>query len=157
MIEKIRLLFEQMGSPAIVILQTPRAGEEVDNGMGVDFIAIKRMFWDLIIFHPDCTFMAVSGNRWYGKGMSGYDKRVAAIQWTKDTWKNIEKHSKASALENPVSVIFSEPEFKHPQYIQPWQFGHGETKRTGFYLRNLPLLQPTSERGLPRVGLLCIS
>ena len=37
MIEKIRLLFEQMGSPAIVILQTPRAGEEVDNGMGVDF------------------------------------------------------------------------------------------------------------------------
>ena len=47
------------------------------------------------------------------------------------------------ALENPVSIISTRIR-KASQYVQPWQFGHGETKKTGFWLKNLPLLQPTN-------------
>ena len=104
---------------------------------------IENGYWDIIIFHPDCTYMAVSGNRWYGKGMPGHDKRLKAVRWTLNAWRLICEHSDSSVLENPVSVIFSEHELSNPQYIQPWQFGHGETKKTGLRIRNLPELKPT--------------
>lgn len=97
--------------------------------------------WGLIILHPDCTAMAVSGNRWYGKGMRYHDKRVAAIDWTIDLWRLAISLCDRVVMENPVSVIFSH--IKASQYVQPWQFGHGETKKTGFALNNLPLLIPT--------------
>jgi hypothetical protein len=87
--------------------------------------------------------MAVSGNRWYGRGMPSHEKRIEAVRWTLHTWLLICSQSDRSVLENPVSVIFSEPELKYPQYIQPWQFGHPETKKTGLYIRNLPKLKPT--------------
>lgn len=103
-------------------------------------IGLRR--WDLIILHPDCTAMAVSGNRWYGKNMPYHDKRVQAVEWTLELWELAKKHSKRVALENPVSVIFKEIE--NVSYIQPWQFGHGETKKTGFALHNLPPLRPTN-------------
>ena len=98
--------------------------------------------WDLIILHPDCTAMAVSGNRWYGKGMTRYNERLRSIKWTKNVWNLAKQHSNHVALENPVSVIFSYLPNVH--YIQPWQFGHGETKKTGFALYNLPPLRPTN-------------
>lgn len=97
--------------------------------------------WDLIILHPDCTAMAVSGNRWYGKGMPMHHKRIEQIKWTEDLWKLAKRYSERVALENPVSVIFKVIPNVH--YIQPWQFGHGETKKTGFALHNLPPLVPT--------------
>lgn len=98
--------------------------------------------WDLIILHPDCTAMAVSGNRWYGKGMPMHDKRIGQVAWTKQLWALAKKHSPRVALENPVSVIFKEIDNVH--YIQPWQFGHGETKKTGFALHGLKPLKPTN-------------
>jgi hypothetical protein len=99
--------------------------------------------WDLIILHPDCTAMAVSGNRWYGNGMPMNEKRISAVEWTIDLWDLAKLHSDRVALENPVSVIFSHID-ADIHYIQPWQFGHGETKKTGFALHNLPPLMPTS-------------
>lgn len=104
---------------------------------------IMSQIWDIIIFHPDCTHMAVSGNRWYGKNTLGYMERLNAIQWTVDMWNLIKQQSISSVLENPVSVIFKHLEGGNLQYIQPWQFGHGETKKTGLYIRNLPNLVPT--------------
>ena len=98
--------------------------------------------WDLIILHPDCTAMAVSGNRWYGKGMPMNDKRLAQVEWTKALWKLAKKYSDRVALENPVSVVFKHLE--NVSYIQPWQFGHGETKKTGFALHGLEPLKPTN-------------
>jgi hypothetical protein len=106
----------------------------------MDVIPTKR--WDLIILHPDCTAMAVSGNRWYGKGMPMHDKRIRQVEWTMRLWELAKKHSDKVALENPVSVIFKELPNVH--YIQPWQFGHGETKKTGFALHGLPPLKPTN-------------
>lgn len=100
--------------------------------------------WDLIILHPDCTAMAVSGNRWYGKGMPHQLKRIVSIRWTEKLWELAKAHCDRVVLENPVSVIFSALNVK-PQYIQPYQFGHGETKKTGLALHNLPELKPTNE------------
>ena len=96
----------------------------------------------MIILHPDCTAMAVSGNRWYGKGMPLHNKREEAVLWTLGLWKLAKKHSAKVALENPVSVIFKHLPNVH--YIQPWQFGHGETKKTGFALHGLEPLKPTN-------------
>lgn len=105
-------------------------------------IAIQERFWDLIIFHPDCTAMAVSGNRYYAKGKPLYYKREEAIRWTVTTWLMVRNYSVRACLENPVSVIFNV--IPVAQYVQPWMFGHGETKKTGLALHNLPLIKPTN-------------
>lgn len=100
--------------------------------------------WGLIILHPDCTAMAVSGNRWYGRGMPMHHRRISAIAWTRELWELAKQHSDRAALENPVSVIFQHldaPVF----YLQPHEHGHGETKKTGFALHNLPRLTPTAK------------
>ena len=103
---------------------------------------IKSRHWDLIILHPDCTAMAVSGNRWYGKGMPMHDKRIQSIEWTIKLWEIATVCGERVALENPVSVIFKY--LPNVFYLQPWQHGHGETKKTGFALHNLPPIKPTN-------------
>lgn len=104
--------------------------------------AVRSYGWDLIILHPDCTAMAVSGNRWYGTGMPRNDERLQAIRWTRKLWSTAKAFCDRVVLENPVSVIFQHLGAE-VQYIQPWQFGHGETKRTGLALHNVPPLTPT--------------
>ena len=104
---------------------------------------IHQEDWDFIGFHPDCTKMAVSGNRWYGKNTDRYIERIDSIIWTLSVWYQIKNIAKYAYLENPVSVIFSVPAMNNHQYVQPWQFGHGETKKTGLELYNLPPLVPT--------------
>ena len=86
--------------------------------------------------------MAVSGNRWYGNGMAQSNKRQEAITWTLRLWELAKQYSNKVALENPVSVIFKY--LPNVFYIQPQQFGHGETKKTGFATYNLPYLKPTN-------------
>jgi hypothetical protein len=110
----------------------------------MDVISHQR--WDLIILHPDCTAMAVSGNRWYGNGMPKAKDRMVSILWTIALWEHAKAHSNRVGLENPVSVIFPHLENLGARisYIQPWQHGHGETKKTGFALHNLPALTPTN-------------
>ena len=100
--------------------------------------------WDLVILHPDCTRLAVSGNRWYGKGMEKHDERLWAIEWTLDLWERAKEKSDRIALENPVSVIFKHLDAP-VQYVQPWQFGHGETKKTGLalHLSLIHISEPT--------------
>ena len=105
----------------------------------MEVIPLQR--WDLIILHPDCTAMAVSGNRWYGKGMSRNKERDKAISWTLKLWNLALQYSDKVALENPVSVVFKH--LPNVFYTQPWQHGHGETKKTGFALYGLKPLLPT--------------
>ena len=95
--------------------------------------------WDLIVMHPDCTALAVSGNRWYGRGMIHHQKRLDAVEWTMKLWELATSECPRVAMENPVGVI----PMRATQYIQPWQFGHGETKKTGLWLHGLPNLVPT--------------
>lgn len=102
--------------------------------------AIASERWDLIIMHPPCTALAVSGNRWYGLGMPKHQERQEAIRWTVSLFETAKDYADKVAMENPVGVLPMKP----TQYIQPWQFGHGETKKTGLWLHNLPPLKPTN-------------
>jgi len=115
----------------------------------MEVIPMRR--WDLIILHPDCTAMAVSGNGTYGLNSDGTPKprhheRIAAIEWTIKLWNLAKRYSDEVVLENPNSVIF--PCLRKlgaiVQYIQPWQFGHGETKKTGLALHGIGKLVPTN-------------
>ena len=103
-----------------------------------DAINDSMMDWDLIILHPPCTHLAVSGNRWY----AGSEERFTAIEWTVDLFNAACAVSDRVALENPVGAL-STAWRKPDQYIQPWEYGHGETKKTGLWLHNLPKLTPT--------------
>ena len=100
---------------------------------------IKSQRWDLIIMHPPCTALAVSGNRWYGRGMPRNGERKEAIEWTMGLFELAKNHSDKVCMENPVGVL----PVPASQFIQPWQFGHGETKKTGLWLSGLPKLTPT--------------
>lgn len=108
------------------------------------FEAIDYKHWDLIILHPPCTALAVSGNAHYGVGKPNYHKRLEALVWTHRLWNKAISVCEHVALENPVGVLNKMGVLPKPQYIQPWQFGHGETKKTGLWLHNLPPLQPTN-------------
>jgi len=102
---------------------------------------IPKRQWSLIVLHPECTALALSGNRWYAQGKPYYQKRLSAIRWTLSLWQLAIKYSKKVALENPGSVIFKF--LPNVFYCQPWQFGHGEVKQTGFALHGLEPLVPT--------------
>lgn len=108
------------------------------------FEAIRMQKWDMIILHPPCTKIAVSGNRWYGMGQPRHQERIEAVEWTQKLWNEATSVCDAVALENPVGVLNKMGDFPKPNYIQPWQFGHGETKKTGFWLYGLEPLKPTN-------------
>ena len=93
--------------------------------------------WDLMIAHPPCTHLAVSGAKWFR-----FKKReqADALDFVQELMNSKIPHI---ALENPISVISSHIR-KPDQIIQPWQFGHGETKATCLWLKNLPKLVPTN-------------
>lgn len=95
--------------------------------------------WDLMICHPPCTHLAVSGARHFAaKQASGVQQE--ALDFVRLL---IDAPIARIALENPISVISSRIR-KPDQIIQPWQFGHGETKATCLWLKGLPLLIPTN-------------
>jgi hypothetical protein len=102
--------------------------------------------WDLMIAHPPCTHLAVSGARWFKDKLPEQKEALDFVKVLLDA--PIER----IALENPVSIISSKIR-KPDQIIQPWQFGHGETKATCLWLKNLPKLTPTNivEGRTPRV------
>jgi site-specific DNA-cytosine methylase len=92
--------------------------------------------WDLMIAHPPCTHLAVSGARWFKDKVQ---EQAMALDFVRLL---LGAPIPRIALENPVSVISSRIR-KPDQTIQPWQFGHGETKATCLWLKNLPPLVPT--------------
>ena len=94
--------------------------------------------WDLMVAHPPCTHLAVSGARWFK------DKRAEQAEALGFVQMLLDASIPRIALENPVSIISSRIR-KPDQIIQPWQFGHGETKATCLWLKGLPKLVPTDE------------
>lgn len=112
-------------------------------------------YWDIVISFPPCTDLAVSGARWFpAKRLSG--QQDASIKFFLDIWE------KSNGTENPKGIMSGGKyikqwfpkhwermqDIKFPkkptQIIQPWQFGHGETKATCLWLRGLPPLKPTN-------------
>lgn len=115
------------------LLPTERLGNHI-NG---DVLQHLHRGWDLMIAHPPCTHLAVSGARWFKDKLQ---EQAAALDFVR---RLLDAPIPRIALENPVSIISSRIR-KPDQIIQPWQFGHGETKATCLWLKNLPLLQPTN-------------
>ena len=93
--------------------------------------------WDLMIAHPPCTHLAVSGARWFK------EKRREQEEALQFVWTLLNAPIHMIALENPVSIISSRIR-KPDQILQPWMFGHGEVKATCLWLKNLPKLVPTN-------------
>lgn len=101
---------------------------------------IEGMFWpswDLMIAFPPCTHLAVCGARWFKYKQQEQKK---ALEFIRELMKS---PIPRIAIENPIGVISTKIR-KPDQIIQPWQFGHGETKATCLWLKNLPLLRPTN-------------
>lgn len=102
-----------------------------------DVREIINLGFDLMIAHPPCTHLAVSGARWF-KGKQKEQKE--ALEFVRTL---MDAPIKRIAIENPISIISSRIR-KPDQIIQPWMFGHGETKATCLWLKNLPPLKPTN-------------
>ena len=95
--------------------------------------------WELMIAHPPCDHLAVSGARYFEeKRRDG--RQQAALAFVQEL---MDAPIDKICIENPVSIISTHIR-KASQWIQPYQFGHGESKRTGLWLKNLPLLEPTN-------------
>ena len=114
------------------------------------FEAIELMDWDMGIFFPTCTFLTISANKWYkdqpprkSGTLVGLERRNARVEAIEFFMKLYNCKIPQIAIENPIGVMSSE--FRKPdQVLQPWMFGHGETKATCLWLKNLPKLKPTN-------------
>ena len=105
-----------------------------------DVTKLPDEFWqqfDLAICHPPCTHLAVSGARWFK------DKQVEQAEALEFVRYLMNLPIPSIAIENPISIISSKIR-KPDQVIQHWMFGHGETKATCLWLKNLPCLEPTN-------------
>lgn len=92
--------------------------------------------WDLMVAHPPCTYLAVSGARWFAERRAEQDTAIEFVQRLMDA--DIPR----IAIENPIGVLSTRIR-KPDQIVQPWWFGDGETKATCWWLKNLPDLVPT--------------
>lgn len=131
----VREAFSKLGHDAwsCDILETEIPG----NHLQCDVREILGDGWDMMIAHPPCTHLAVSGARWFK------DKKAEQAEALEFVRLLLNAPIERIALENPISIISSHIR-KPDQIIQPWQFGHGETKATCLWLQNLPKLQPTN-------------
>ena len=115
------------------LLDTEIPGQHIQG----DVLDLLGNGWDLMIAHPPCTHLASSGARWFK--LKQDEQREAVNFVLKLAFAPIAR----IAIENPVGVLSTR--YRKPdQIIQPWQFGHSETKATCLWLKNLPLLKPTN-------------
>lgn len=102
------------------------------------FKALNYKRWDLIILHPPCKYTALCGNRWYWNS----PLRIEGAKLCKDAWEKACEICDNVVLEQPKTIM-QRYIGKKSQVIQPWQFGHGETKETWLWIKGLPLLEST--------------
>ena len=115
------------------LLPAEDGGEHIQG----DCLAAIERGWDMMIAFPPCTHLASSGARWFPMKRS---EQAAALDFVRALML---APIARIAIENPVGIISTKIR-KPDQIIQPWQFGHGETKATCLWLKNLPPLRPTN-------------
>ena len=131
--------FRNIGFEAYSCDIQPASGGHPEWHIQDDVLKHLNDGWDLMIGHPPCTHLAVSGARWFKEKQKDGRQR-AAIDFF---MKLINAQIPRIAIENPISIMSTR--YRKPdQIIQPWQFGHGETKATSLWLKNLPKLKPTN-------------
>jgi|TARA_R110000796_G_scaffold28701_1_gene78266 hypothetical protein len=137
---KVRDAFIAQGHDAIScdILPTDSPGPHYQG----DVFNIIDQDWDLMIAHPPCTYLTNSGVRWLHERPERWGQLKDGAEFFRGL---LEANIPKIAVENPVMHKYAVKIIgrRQDQIIQPWQFGHGETKATGFWLKGLPKLQPT--------------
>jgi hypothetical protein len=131
----VRNAFQKKGHEALScdLLATDIPGNHYQG----DVFDIINDGWDLMVAHPPCTHLAVSGARWFKHKTKEQEEALEFVN------RLMNAPIDRICIENPVSVISSK--IRRPdQTIQPWQFGHGEVKKTCLWLKNLPKLVPTN-------------
>lgn len=134
---KVRDAFLALGHDAIScdLLPTDSPGPHYQG----DVFEIINDGWDLMIAHPPCTYLSVSGMHWTTRGLRDPKLTEDALEFVK---KLLDAPIDRIALENPISVISSRIR-KPDQIIAPYMFGHDASKKTCLWLKNLPLLKTT--------------
>lgn len=102
-----------------------------------DVLTLLHKDWDLMIAHPPCTHLASSGARWFKLKVAEQAEAIKFVQAL------LNAPIAKIAVENPIGILSTRIR-KPDQIVQPWQFGHGETKATCLWLRGLPVLKPTN-------------
>lgn len=140
----VRDAFAALGHDATScdLLPTEKPGKHYKG----DVFDIIENGWDVMIAHPPCTHLAVSGSRWFSMKQK---EQAYALEFVR---RLLDAPIPHICLENPVSVISTKIR-KPTQCVQPWMFGHGETKATCLWLKGLPPLVPSNvvEGREPRV------
>ncbi len=136
----VRNAFAALGHDAwsCDLLPSERPGKHIQCDVRDVFYGDRPWKFELMIAHPPCTYLASSGARWWNDPGRA-EAREAALDFVRLL---LDAPIDRIALENPPGAIGSRIR-KADQYIQPWQFGHGEVKSTGLWLKNLPKLIPT--------------
>jgi hypothetical protein len=134
----VRSAFEKLGIPAVSCDILP-SRIPVGNHIQDDVLKHLSDGWDLMIAFPPCTHLASSGARWFPEKRAD-GRQQEAIDFFMEM---VNAPIPRIAIENPVGIMSTE--YRTPdQYIQPWEYGHGETKKTCLWLKGLPPLEPTN-------------
>lgn len=149
--QKVCIAFRALGHEAYSNDLESASGGHPEWHLQMDcFEAIRLKKWDLIICFPPCTYLTVSANMWYkdqpprlSGALVGQARRDAREEAVEFFMKFVNADCKHIAIENPIGIMSTR--YRKPnQVIQPWMFGHGETKATCLWLKNLPNLIPTN-------------
>lgn len=130
----------------------PTSGDHPEWHIQGDAItAILSGKWGLVIAHPPCTYLCNSGVRWLKGNPDRFEKMLSAVQFFVNIKAYCDTDKIPYCIENPIPHKYAVNSFNgysgigsYSQIIQPWQFGHGETKATCLWLSGLPLLKPTN-------------
>lgn len=133
--------FRKLGIEAFSCDILPCSGGHPEWHLQMDvFEALKIYNWGMMIAFPPCTFLTTTANRSFLNNPERWEKRLEAVKFFH---KLLNVKIDKIAIENPKGVISTHIR-KPNQYIQPYQFGHKDSKMTGLWLKNLPELKPTN-------------
>ena len=143
--------FREKGHEAYSCDIVPCSGGHPEWHLQQDVLPLLKEKWDMIIAFPPCTYLTVTGNRWFNidrygeKAIQRHKDRKYAIDFFM-TFANAD--CEKIAIENPVGIMSSE--WRKPnQIINPWQFGDAFEKKTCLWLKGLPELKPTNIVEIP--------
>jgi hypothetical protein len=134
---------------SVDLIPSERPGSHIEGDVFAALHALETVEWvpDLLIAHPPCTYLANSGVRWLYRDDDLKEDRWWEMRQGAEFFRRLlELPILRIAVENPIIHKYAREIIgrKADQYIQPWQFGHPETKATGLWLKNLPKLEPTN-------------
>jgi len=137
--QAVTIAFREKGHEAYSCDIFPCSGGHPEWHLQQDVVELLKEKWDMIIAFPPCTDLAVSGARWFKEKIADGSQQRSIdffMQFTNVDCPRV-------IIENPIGIMSTR--YRKPdQIVQPWQFGHGETKATCFWVKGCPLLKPSN-------------